>query len=394
MLSTMMDLLKFEKCFFVISTFFVIPTQEESHLPLPYEIPCPFGRRAHYVALRFGKTKKLFRFLSLSLFIFVLNSCDSNKKPIKNQNVGAALGTSYSIIYLSVKEVDYQMEIDSVFEVVNRSLSTYLPSSDISKINDGDSTIVVDRMFKEVFGLSKEIHRNTDGYFDPTVGALVNAWGFGPGEQIEMDSTKVDSLLNFVGFDKVELTVSGTIKKRYSEIKFDFNAIAKGYAIDRLALMLDEREIMDYLVEVGGEVLGKGKNRIKEKDWVVGIDDPEGEGRTNPRQLIYLKDRAMASSGNYIKFRIDEGTGEKYVHTIDPKTGYTRNSSTLGTTVLADNCAKADGYATAFMAMDLIDVKNLLLTHNEIDAYIIYSDEQGVIQEYMTEGFKKVVVKE
>lgn len=328
-------------------------------------------------------------------FILVAWACNGiAPRLFKNQNVGAALGTSYSIIYIADSELDFQKEIDSVFEVVNKSLSTYIFNSDISKINDGDSTLVVDEMFKEVFELSKEIHQATDGYFDPTVGTLVDAWGFGPGKQIELDSARVDSLLRYVGFNKVGLEANGTIKKQHPEIKFDFNAIAKGYAIDVLAIMLDEKGISDYLIEVGGEVVGKGMNKIKDKDWVIGIDDPEVAFRGTPKKLINLNDRAMASSGNYIKFRLNEETGEKYVHTINPKTGYTRNSSTLAATVLAENCAKADGFATAFMAMDLKDVNNLMNSLERIDVYIIYSDQNGTIQEYMTEGFKDVIISE
>lgn len=350
-------------------------------------IPSANWRRASVGVLSIGK---IFIFFG---FVF-LTSCVSQPSLIKNQNVGGALGTSYSIIYISDSKLDFEKEIDSVFEVVNRSMSTYMPTSDISNINEGDSTLVVDKMFKEVFELSKEIHQKTEGYFDPTVGTLVNAWGFGPGEQIELDSTRVDSLLRYVGFEKVQLTNKATITKQYPEIQFDFNAIAKGYAIDRLTIMLDEKGISDYLVEVGGEVVGKGQNRIKHKDWVIGIDDPEGEGKGAPKKLIHLKNRAMASSGNYVKFRVDEETGEKYVHTINPKTGFTRNSATLAVTVLAENCATADGYATAFMAMDLKDVKDLLSTLKLLDAYIVYSDENGVIQELMTEGFKRVIVSE
>ncbi len=332
----------------------------------------------------------------MGLWIFsltILASCTSQSSLIKNQNVGGALGTSYSIIYLATSELDYQKEIDSVFKVVNQSMSTYIPTSDISKINKGDTTVVVDHMFKEVFKLSQKIYATSQGYFDPTVGVLVNAWGFGPGEQIELDSSRVDSLLRYVGFDKVRLRANGTIEKEHPEITFDFNAIAKGYAIDRLAIMLDKKGIENYLVEVGGEVVGKGKNQIKKKDWVIGIDDPEAEGRGTAKKLIHLKDRAMASSGNYIKFRVDEKTGEKYVHTIDPKTGYTKNSYTLGTTVLAPNCTTADGYATAFMAMDLGKVKDLLKSEEELDAYVVYLDDLGNVQEFATEGFKKVAVR-
>ncbi|MGI9550349.1 MAG: FAD:protein FMN transferase [Aurantibacter sp.] len=307
--------------------------------------------------------------------------------------MGAALGTSYNIIYLADSDLDFQTEIDSVFKAVNQSMSTYLPSSDISKINNGDSTLVVDLMFKEVFELSKEIYQGTNGYFDPTVGTLVNAWGFGPGEQIELDSAKVDSLLTYVGFEKVAITENRNIKKEHPEIKFDFNAIAKGYAVDRLAIMLDEKEVSDYLVEVGGELVAKGENRLKKKPWLVGIDDPQGENRDNPVRLVYLQDKTMATSGNYRKFRIDPDTGEKYVHTVDPKTGYTKNSKTLAVTVLAETCAMADGFTTSFMAMDLQAAKKILFDQKELDAYIIYLDENNVAREYMTEGFKKVIAQ-
>ncbi|MEO9891522.1 FAD:protein FMN transferase [Aurantibacter sp.] len=337
----------------------------------------------------FSFSKLLICFLTI---IALVLSCKSEPKLIKNQNRGAALGTSYGITYITDGEENFQKEIDSVFEVINISMSTYIPTSDISKINEGDSTLVVDQMFQEVFLLSKSIHSSTKGYFDPTVGVLVNAWGFGPGEQIKLDSAKVDSLLDFVGFEKVQLQANNTIKKKLPQIRFDFNAIAKGYSIDRLAVMLDQKGVENYLIEVGGEVVAKGYNSITDKNWVIGIDDPVGEPRNSPKQLIHLKNRAMASSGNYIKYRVDEETGEKYVHTINPLTGYTKNSTTLGATVFAKNCATADGYATSFMAMDLDEVKQLLNTREELDAYIVYSNEMGTIQEFMTEGFKKLLI--
>ena len=185
-------------------------------------------------------------------FIWVTNSCQLQTEWIRNVAAGPALGTGYSIIYLTEEPLDLQSEIDSVFRVINQSMSTYLPNTDISKINRGDTSIVVDKMFREVFELSKEVHSDTDGYFDPTVGTLVDAWGFGPGLQIEMDSSKVDSLLRYVGFDKVELTNDHRIVKSNPEIRFDFNAVAKGYAIDRLGYLLDELDIDNYLIEVGG----------------------------------------------------------------------------------------------------------------------------------------------
>ncbi len=327
--------------------------------------------------------------------ILMLAACNSGQPQyIQNTSYGGALGTSYNLIYLSDDQLDFQVQIDSVFAVVNQSLSTYITGSDISKINRGDTTLVVDAMFKEVFELSKKIHGTTKGYFDPTVGVLVNAWGFGPEKQIEMDSARVDSLLRFVGFDKVSLTTNRKVKKEHSTIYFDFNAIAKGYAIDCLARMMDANGIEDYLLEVGGEVVAKGENRIKQKRWLVGVDDPQAEEGRSLKQMLYLKDRALASSGNYRKFRVDPVTGRKYVHTVDPKTGYTKNANTLAATVLANDCATADAYATAFMAMDLDDVMVFLSKQRELDAYIIYLDEEAGTQEFMTKGFRELIAEQ
>lgn len=316
-------------------------------------------------------------------------SCTAEPKIIKNQNVGAALGTSYTMIYLADEKLDYQQEIDSVFAAVNKSMSTYIPDSDISKINRGDSTVVVDEMFQEVFQLSKEIYEKTDGYFDPTVGTLVNAWGFGPGQQVLLDSLRIDSLMQYVGFAKVALTAEKTIRKEDKNIHFDFNAIAKGYAIDRLAALMDKKGMQHYLLEVGGELVAKGENTANNRAWGIAIQDPEAE---QAKISIRLKDKAMASSGNYRKFRIDSVTGKKYVHTIDPKTGFTKNANTLAVNVLAATCARADAYATAFMAMDLDAAVKFLMKQRTIDAYIIYLDENGETKEFMTAGFKKVVL--
>lgn len=327
----------------------------------------------------------------LSVVIGLFYSCSEGDKYRKDY-VGGALGTSYNIVAISSDEMDIQKDIDSVFAAINHSLSTYIPESDISKINNGDSTIVVDKMFQEVFNLSKNIYTETSGFFDPTVGTLVNAWGFGPERQISMDSTKVDSLLNYVGFDKVILNSKNEVIKTNQNIYIDFNAIAKGYSIDRLAAMLNTKGVNNYLIEVGGELVAKGKNLIKGKSWVVGIDDPEMLVERKTKILINLNDRALASSGNYRKYRIDETTGKKYVHTVNPKTGYTQISNTLAVTILANNCATADAYATAFMAMDLDKAFKLINENKSLEAYIIYSDESGKTQEFLTKGFKKVVV--
>ncbi len=330
-------------------------------------------------------------FCALGMLFF--SSCADAPQNYRNDYVGGALGTSYSIITITESPIELQKDIDSVFTVINQSLSTYIPKSDISRINSGDTTVVVDKMFREVFQLSKEVYTETHGFFDPTVGTLVNAWGFGPERQIALDSARVDSLLNFVGFDKVQLSPENQVVKAHPNIFLDFNAIAKGYSIDRLAAMLDAKHIENYLIEVGGELVGKGRNTVKEKQWVVGIDDPELKVGRESKLLLTLEDKALASSGNYRKYRIDETTGRKYVHTINPKTGFTQNSNTLAVTILANDCATADAYATAFMAMDLSEAFKLITKNENLEAYIIYLDENGQTQEFLTKGFKAVVAE-
>ncbi|MFC4096340.1 FAD:protein FMN transferase [Euzebyella saccharophila] len=328
------------------------------------------------------------------LFGFLFFTCgDGEPEIIRNESHGSALGTTYNLIYFSLhKRIDVQKEIDSTFATINQSLSTYIPDSDISKINDGAEDLVVDKMFQEVFNLSKTIHEATNGYFDPTVGLLVNAWGFGSEKGIQMDSASVDSLMKRVGFDKMKLNGRNVIEKQVPNMYLEFNAIAKGYAVDRLAALMDEKGIQDYLLEVGGELVAKGTNIQRQKQWVVGIDDPQVIDGRELKATLALTNRALASSGNYRHFRIDEETGKKYVHTIDPTTGFTKNGNTLAVTILAENCATADAYATAFMAMDLDDALKLLTSQKDLDAYIIYVDEEGNTQEFMSPGFEEVVL--
>lgn len=342
--------------------------------------------------------KDLLRFnylllVALSLLVLVVGCGQNDGKWVKNVAIGEAFGTTYSLIYLAEKELDYQTEFDSIFNEINRSMSTYIPTSDISRINRGDTTVVVDKMFREVFELSNGIYKATKGYFDPTVGVLVNAWGFGPGKELEMNRERVDSLLQYVGFNKVKITIDNRIIKSDPNIYFDFNAIAKGYAVDRLAVFLDKKGISNYLLEVGGELVAKGENTIKKKQWVVAIDDPQMDWERTSKQTVHMKDNAMASSGNYRKFKTDPETGAKYVHTIDPLSGFTKNSNILATTVVAKDCATADAYATAFMAMELGMSKEILNTDQVLEAYIIYLGEDGNVREYMTDGFKKMLIK-
>lgn len=326
--------------------------------------------------------------------LLILTACQSNG-PETRAYSGNALGTTYHIKFFSKQDLAVEKGIDSVFRVVNHSMSNYQDNSDISKLNAGDSTIKVDEMFRDVFLLSKDIYKKTDGFFDPTVGNLVNAYGFGAQkEKVKLDSTTIDSLMANVGFDKVAITKNNKITKENPAIYIDFNAIGKGYAVDRVGIYLESLGVKNYLVEVGGEVRTKGKNKNRETYWRLGIDDPSLKaGAGEMSGILELKNKSLATSGNYRKFKYDSITGQKYVHIIDPRSGYTQKRRILSASVLADNCATADAYATAFMAMGLKRSQALVKKLEAVDAFFIY-DDNDEIKTFATKGFKEVQINQ
>lgn len=325
--------------------------------------------------------------LSLTLF-----SCNSGGEASRSA-VGEALGTTYSITYFSSDDLDLKPALDSIFERVNQSMSTYRETSDISRMNRGED-VQVDTLFRNVFTLSEEVNRKSGGYFDPTVGNLVNFYGFGPEKPVkEVGSATLDSLMQYVGIGKIRISAEGKVTKSAAEVFLDFNAIAKGYTVDLIGHYLDSRNVNNYLVELGGELLAKGENREKDAAWLVGIDDPEqSEVERTLTAGVKLVNRAMATSGNYRKNRIDNETGKMYVHTVNPLTGKAEKSDVLSASVLAENCALADAYATTFMAMGLEASKKLLEELDGVDAFLIYAREDGSIEKYATEGFREVLV--
>ena len=333
-------------------------------------------------------SKQLFSIVFLGLFF----SCQQDDHFVTKRIEGYALGTTYSISFNAenLEETFVEHKVDSLFTVLNQSLSTYIPTSDISKINRGDSLLVVDDHFVTVYKQATEIWNTTEGFFDPTVGALVNAYGFGPGKKHNTLSTQqLDSILKFTGWDKTKLSINNTILKTHPKLYFDFNAIAKGYAVDVLANYLRHLKVTSFLVEIGGEIVAQGKNLKSNSFWKVAIDDPQqGEDRTFI-QIITLENEALATSGNYRKFSINETTGEQWVHSINPKTGKAVPSNILSVSVLAENCMKADAYATALMVMPLQQAKLLIEKQLSLEAYWILSDSLGRVKEVFSSGFLK-----
>lgn len=323
------------------------------------------------------------------MLLLIIMGC-SKSQPNLYALKGEAFGTTYSIQYYNLEPLELQSGIDSVIQAVNQSVSTYLPDSDISKVNRGDSTLVTDQIFAQVFKLSERVYQESEGYFDPTIGVLRNAYGFGDVKPLEViDSLVLDSLMQMVGFEKVHLRDDGRIVKDHPGIYFDFNAVAKGYGIDLLAAYLNDRNLSDYLIELGGEIVAKGNNLNREGPWVVGIEAINSPMEDRSFQAsLQITDMGMASSGNYRKYRVDPNTGKRYVHTINPLTGEALQSDLTSATVLASSCAEADAYATTFMAMGYERSLNLLDQLDGVEAYLTYQEGEDV-RIYATPGFQK-----
>ena len=318
-----------------------------------------------------------------SSILLILVGCLSCKQPIVNTKLqGSIFGTYYRITYAS--DIDYSKQFDSLFYVINKSMSTYQVNSDISKLNRGED-VEVDEHFVNVFNTSKEIYKETEGAFDPTIGAVVNAWDFGPeGKIVNLDSLKIDSLMGSVGLDKVKLEGNHIIKPQGAFI--DFNAIAKGYSVDVVSNFLDYKGIESHLVDIGGELKASGINAEKKLAWKVGVEDPNFDGTQSINRIVTLRDKAMATSGTYRKFKVDEH-GNRYAHIIDTKTGYPSKTNLLSISVIADDCMTADAYATAFKAMGIEKIKIFLKSRPELQVFLIFENENKELETLSLNGF-------
>jgi len=319
------------------------------------------------------------------LFIITLFVVFSCKQEIKNTKVsGNVFGTSYGVTYYSEANLNFETQFDSLFYVINKSMSTYQLNSDISKLNRNE-TVLVDEHFIKVLEASQGIYKQTKGAFDPTIGILVNAWNFGPEQKVtNLDSLKINGLMQFVGLNKVNRINNSILKPKGTFL--DFNAIAKGYGVDVIAEFLESQHIENYLVEIGGEIRAKGINIEKQSNWKIGVENPNFEGEQSILKTITLYDEAMATSGTYRKFKIDKN-GNRYSHIIDTKTGYPSKTNILSISVIAKNCMTADAYATAFKIMGIKNVKSFLKNHPELKVFLIFENEKNEFETLALNSF-------
>ena len=306
-----------------------------------------------------------------------------------HKNRGLVFGTSYSLTYQC--DSDLIDGIQKKLQEVDNSLSAFNELSIITAVNN-NKTVKLNDMFENVFVKAMEISEITDGAFDITVAPLVNAWGFGFKNGTQPNPSQVDSLKQIVGYKKVELK-NGKIQKQDPRMMLDCSAIAKGYGCDVIADYLRHHGVKNFMVEIGGEVVTSGVNE-RRLPWQIGVTKPSDDPTVSSGELMTIlnvTDKAMATSGNYRNFYYKNG--KKYAHTIDPNTGYPVQHSLLSATVIANDCATADAFATSFMVMGIEKAKKILDSHKELMAYFIYSDKDGNNLVWFSPSLEKKIVK-
>jgi thiamine biosynthesis lipoprotein len=338
--------------------------------------------------------RKSYLFFSLLLLgvvvIFLIVRHQRLPKYIFNE--GKAHGTYYHATYLQPQGIDLQKKLEERMHEIDLSMSTFHPQSIISRINRNDDAVRTDIYFETMFETAQKVSEQTKGAFDITVAPLVNAWGFGFGNENRKQTPNIDSIMPFIGYKKISLKQHRLLKTD-KRIMLDASAIAKGFSSDMAAKVLEENGCKNYLVEIGGEIVCKGKNPKGEK-WKIGIDKPIDDSTNTVNEIqtiVSLTDKAMATSGNYRQYYYRNG--KKFSHTIDPRTGYPVNNNVLSATVIAPSCIVADAYATAFMVLGVDSSLLICKSLPDIDCYLIYSDKNGKNRVIFTEGFKKYLTE-
>jgi FAD:protein FMN transferase len=325
-------------------------------------------------------------FLPFLLSLLLLSSCSGPQREARQITIrGAVFGTYYSIIYFDRDARVFEESIDSLLAVFNQSLSYYEKNSLISRINRNE-TDQVDAFFREVFLRSREISVETDGAFDATVSPLVNAWGFGFSERAVISAELIDSLMDFVGYDKAWMEGDRVVKSD-ERLQFDFNAIAKGYAADVVGVFLESKGIGSYLVEIGGDLVARGR-KPDGTSWRIGLEKP-APSLDAPQEWEYfveIVDRGLATSGNYRRYYEEDGM--RYSHTIDPGTGHPVDHHLLSVSVFAPDCMSADAYATAFMVMGLPDALEFVESREDLEAFFVFATPENGFESMGSSGLE------
>ncbi len=336
------------------------------------------------------------RFLVPVTCFLSLSSCQWERPAQVHEFTGLTMGTTWSVLLnadeLPVTRRQLQTEFDAILTRVNMAMSSYLPESELSRINAADSTdrLTVSASLLYVLQAALEISRSTQGAFDVTIGPLVNLWGFGPEQDFTVPGEQqVNNARRLVDYDKLHLDAAApALKKAHGGMYIDLSAIAKGFAVDEIAGYLDRLKLDNYLVEIGGDIRARGVND-KNKPWQIGIENPVA-GARSVRKIIRLENTAMATSGNYRNYF--EKDGIRYSHTIDPRTGRPVTHGLASVTVLHPSTMLADAWATALLVVGP-ERGFELAQKNGLPAYFIIHTDTGFNDEF-TLGFEPYLVGE
>lgn len=320
---------------------------------------------------------------AIAALLFV--ACSPVDSRVQMTNQGPAQGSTYSISYLVPEGVDYRSGIDSILKAMDQQMSLWVPASEITRLNSGDS-ILLSADFAAVVKRSIDLSASTKGNFDITVAPVVKAWGFSGGQY--RDSVNIDSLMQFVGSQKLTMPEADIRYGLPKGMQLDVNGVAQGYTVDLIKQYLESHSIKDYLIEVGGEVVCKGKNAAG-RNWRIGIDKPE-ESRSEGmfQTIVELDTMALATSGNYRKYWVND-KGQKVVHTIDPQNGMPVVSTLLSASVIAPDATLADALGTAAMVMGEQKALPYLEALPKVEAYLITSTKLGELKVIKTSGWSK-----
>lgn len=335
--------------------------------------------------MEFSK-RKVFVLLSLAAVVMFLMFRVPEKGSSYLSESGRVFGTFYKIKYEAKDGRSLAEHYKRLFLEVDSSLSTFNKESIISRFNSGEDSVLVDSHFRNVFEKGAAVSEISGGAFDMTVAQVVNAWGFGFSKRDDVSDELIDSLMRHVGYGKVRL-VNGLLMRDEAGVMLDASAIAKGYSVDVVARCLDSLGVENYMVEIGGEISVKGVNH-EGRPWGIGVTNPVDDStmmRTELYDVVYLQDKAMATSGNYRQY-YHKG-GKKYSHTIDPRTGYPVEHNLLSASVFADDCMTADALATACMVVGLDSSMAMIEAIPDVEGFFIYADSSGVFQTKTTSGF-------
>jgi FAD:protein FMN transferase len=335
-----------------------------------------------------NRKKNILYSLILVTAIFIVYKYRQSKTEFKLLKVeGATMGTTYHVSYFDSKERNFKASIDSLLKVVNKSINTYDSTSEVSRFNKNKKGVAVTLPYLlPPLKVAKEVYRVSGGAFDPTVMPLVNIWGFGPGKRMKADSSQIDSIKAFVGFDKVEIR-EDSILKSDPHVQLDFGGIGQGYGADVITNFLKEKGITNMLVELGGEGMAVGKNLQSGKPWEIGILNPNSTYENQYfKAYVSLSDRSFTTSGNYFNYHEEDGV--KYSHTIDPHNGFPSRQAILSASVFSKDCTTADAWGTALMVLGHEEAIKLVKEHPEIDVLLMYSGKEGEIETYTSPGIQ------